>query len=477
MNLTQDFVNAILEKEGRDYSPKVILDIGSRDLDQSIELSKVFPNTKILAFEPIPEQFQICYEKSKNYPNIQVYNIALSDKEGFFDFWVVEGNIGASSLLEPITIPYGNWENNTWSKISVLTKTLDNFLRDNDIHSVDCIWMDVQGSELSVLHGAKDILKTVQYIHTEASPKPYYVDHCGFDELKSYLIDSGFDVTFNDTGHVYGEGDFICTRNKNLKYKDFTIVFQGPTDNIKKLDFMKNISDYKNLFSKIILSTYTEHLAQNWRVQKFCEDNDIKIVHQSIQNGISDVKYESTGNDCGVKFQTVSTLLGLQNVQTKYVVKHRVDESYSNLNLLLDKFLENDEKLVTGGTFFAQKCYYEYHAADHLMVSRTDRLIETFERSIKMISESTMEAGPEILYTKNYLRSCGEKPSSENHDELMLKYIDFLPDKYLEPFIIRANHWNQVWYNSESLGERRNTYETICDMIESKDVVLNQFYT
>lgn len=467
MELARKFIETILNYENENFFPDVIFDIGSRDLDQSIEFSKAFPNSRIIAFEPIPEQYQICLEKSKNYHNIEVHNIALSETEGEIDFWVVDGNIGASSLLEPIKIPYGNWEYNTWNKIKVKTETLDSFVERNNIESVNCIWMDVQGYELNVLKGGVKTLKTVDYMHTEASPEPYYVGHCEFEKLREFIINNGFGVTFNYSGHVYGEGDFICIKNKK-RYKDFSLLLQGPIDDKSKLDFMNSIDYYKSLFSEIIVSTYTEHLAEDWRFQQFCEDHAIKIVHDTINIG----EYI---NQHSIYYQTYTTLNGLKSVTKKYVLKHRLDERYSNLHLLLDKFLNDTNKLVTGGTFFGQKVYYEYHAGDHLMVSKTDNLIYAFEKTLHMIKNNILEPGPEIMYTKNFIRSYGENPTSERHDELMKKYVDFLPDRYMDPFVIRANHWNQLWTHKDSLG-KVNSFETIDDMINSEIVILNQFY-
>lgn len=477
MKLCEEFINTIKKTI---ESPKIILDIGSRDLEQSIELSQAFPKAKIIAFEPLLTQYEICYEKSKNYPNIEVYNIALSNSNGICDFWVVDGNIGASSLLKPIKIPYGNWENNSWNNIKVETKTLDVFCEEMNINAIDCIWMDVQGAELKVLEGSRNILKTIKCMHIEACPTPYYVGHSDFEQLNQYIKSFGFDVSFKSMGHVWGEGDLMCV--KKSKYNDFTLVIQGPIDDITRLDALSSIEYYQSMFFEIILSTYTEHLAENWEIQKFCKDNNIKIVHQSINEGLNDLSFNDFDNshdfhdDCGVAFQTITSLHGFRHVKTRYLVKHRIDEKYSNLNLLLDKFLNDTNKLVTGGTFFGQKVYFEYCAADHLMVGKTEKLIETFQRTLDMINSGVLDNGPEIMYTKNFIRSHGEIPTTENHDNLMRKYVDFLPDKYMEPFVIRANHWNQVWNDSDSLGEERNSFETVDDMINSDRVVLNRFW-
>lgn len=208
--LIQNFINYINSKG--DFNPQTIFDIGSRDLDQSIEFSIIYPNAKIFAFEPNPDQYQICKEKSIHYKNIEVHQLALSDKEGIVDFYKTLGNIGASSLLEPIDVPFASSQE--VEKIQVKTNTLKNWIDEMKILKVDLMWMDVQGVELAALKGMGDYLKTVKYLHCEASKDPYYKNHILKDELESFLHDQGFITEFHSPYHPYGEGDIFATNSK-----------------------------------------------------------------------------------------------------------------------------------------------------------------------------------------------------------------------------------------------------------------------
>lgn len=192
-------------------SPEVILDVGSRDLEESIHLTNAFPNARIIAFEPNPEQYKICYEKSKNYPNIEVHEIAASDVEGDVDFWVVGLNHGGSSLLEPIDVPYSD---GTWKKITVKSRRLDSVLEELNVKKVDAVWIDVQGVEYRAIKSMGKYLDDVKVMHTEASPNPYYKDHGLIDELGQFLTSSGFNISFFPAwgNHPYGEGDLLCIR-------------------------------------------------------------------------------------------------------------------------------------------------------------------------------------------------------------------------------------------------------------------------
>lgn len=207
----EHFFKAITERFG-DQEPKVILDVGARDLETSIQFTKRYPNARIIAFEPNPFGFSVCQEKLKGYTNIELHNVACSDEEGVFDFWAVGGNDGCSSLLEPIDAPYSD---GTWNKIQVNVSRLDKLLKDLNVDKVDVLWIDVQGVELKSIRGMGAYLDTVDLIHTEASPKPYYKGHILKDELETFLDEQGFDMWFLPANyHPYGEGDLVCVRKQ-----------------------------------------------------------------------------------------------------------------------------------------------------------------------------------------------------------------------------------------------------------------------
>ena len=205
------FVNHNIQVFGEE-GPKVILDVGTRDLNESIEILSFFPNAKLIAFEPNPSQYQFCLERAKAYPNITVLDCAVSDVEGEVDFYVVGANYGGSSLLEPIDVPYSD---GTHTKVAVQCRRLDSVLAELGIEKVDAIWMDVQGNELKALKGLGKYIETVDIMHTEACPNPYYIGHQSKSELEQFVADCGFSHRFEvHVGHPYGEGDLICEKIK-----------------------------------------------------------------------------------------------------------------------------------------------------------------------------------------------------------------------------------------------------------------------
>ena len=133
------------------YSDKkdVFLDIGANIGLHSLFCSNLFK--KVYSFEPIPrlyEQFKKSIEMN-NIKNIEAYNYGCSDKNEQKIIYENYKNVGGSSLIDI----YGS---DTDKKEKIKLIRLDNFLYNKKI---DFVKIDVEGYELFVLKGMKNILK------------------------------------------------------------------------------------------------------------------------------------------------------------------------------------------------------------------------------------------------------------------------------------------------------------------------------
>jgi FkbM family methyltransferase len=144
----------------------VIADIGANVGFYSVEMAKcVGPSGCILAFEPDPLSFQLLQERvnQASLPNVETYQVALSDKSGRAALYCSAYN-RADNRLSP---------SHTESHVEVCevdVRRLDDFLSGRDIH-IDGMKIDVQGNEEQVLRGASEILRRgVRWIWLEFSP-------------------------------------------------------------------------------------------------------------------------------------------------------------------------------------------------------------------------------------------------------------------------------------------------------------------
>jgi FkbM family methyltransferase len=201
--MIENFYN-IVNKYVRNEDIKVILDLGARDLEQSIEFSKIYGNAIIYAFECSPRQYKICLDKAKDYINIKVCGKAVHDRDGKCDFYQIDvvkhNNCGASSLFKA-SGKYDYIEPLPQYKINVECTRFDTFCKENGINNIDLIWMDVQGAELLALKGLGNLIDNVKAIYTEVLYQEIYTGQALFGELDKFLSSHGFVLMGTD-----GEG-------------------------------------------------------------------------------------------------------------------------------------------------------------------------------------------------------------------------------------------------------------------------------
>ena len=177
-----------------------VLDIGSRDGLQAIELSHLFPNANVVAVECNAATLDICRGNISAYPRIRLVDKAINSFTGRCAFFPTDpkrtittwadGNPGASSLF----IATGDYpaEKYVQSETEVDCTRLDDLCRELDIDVIDLIWMDLQGAELIALQSAGSLLDKTRYIYTEVSHRPIYQGQCLFDDVNAFLEARGF---------------------------------------------------------------------------------------------------------------------------------------------------------------------------------------------------------------------------------------------------------------------------------------------
>ncbi|MEX2014112.1 MAG: FkbM family methyltransferase [Parcubacteria group bacterium] len=129
-----------------DFDNSTIVDVGAHIGNHSIYFATFTNCDKVLAIEPNPRTYSILAKNIKNNKlenRIETFNLALGDKAGKVSIQEgPDGKLGSSRVIE------GN---------EIKVRTLDAILKNNGV--VSLIKIDVEGYEVNVLRGAKDILK------------------------------------------------------------------------------------------------------------------------------------------------------------------------------------------------------------------------------------------------------------------------------------------------------------------------------
>jgi FkbM family methyltransferase len=158
----------------REISHPLILEIGANDGEDTKILRSMCPESTIHCFEPDPYNIELLKKKGID-SFASIHEHALSDQDGEFDFYLSQAqnsngtlHLGtSSSLLKPKThldvFPHVKFN----KSIKVKTKKLATFAKENNIGTIDFVWIDVQGAEKKVIDGCEEFANNIRYISTD----------------------------------------------------------------------------------------------------------------------------------------------------------------------------------------------------------------------------------------------------------------------------------------------------------------------
>jgi FkbM family methyltransferase len=129
------------------------IDVGAHKGEVLDKILSNAPEGNHFAFEPIPFLYENLKKKYSEWENVQISNVALSDKSGETSFNYVVSNPSYSGLIKR---KYDR-ENESDETIKVTTGLLDNIAPAQ--YKADFIKIDVEGGEFLVLQGAKELIK------------------------------------------------------------------------------------------------------------------------------------------------------------------------------------------------------------------------------------------------------------------------------------------------------------------------------
>jgi FkbM family methyltransferase len=164
------------------------------------EMLRVAPRGRHHAFEPLPDLFRDLQRRFGHLPNVELYNLALSDRSGRSTFQHVVTNHAYSGLRRR---RYDR-PNEQVVEITVQVEPLDRLLP--AAQAVDFIKIDVEGAELEVLRGAAATI-------TRCRPLIVFEHGIGGSDFYGTTPESVYDLLVGACGlHISLLGDWLAGR-------------------------------------------------------------------------------------------------------------------------------------------------------------------------------------------------------------------------------------------------------------------------
>lgn len=141
----------------RDLDTVTIFDVGANVGHYSILLHDLFrENGRIFAFEPSKKNFEKLLATTKGMTNVSQFNFGFSNEDGRITLYGDQDESSWASLYQR-RLDHINVKMNAIEEIEL--RTIDGFCKENNVTRINFLKIDVEGHELKVLQGAKDMIK------------------------------------------------------------------------------------------------------------------------------------------------------------------------------------------------------------------------------------------------------------------------------------------------------------------------------
>lgn len=190
-----------------------------------------------------------------------------------------------------------------------------------------------------------------------------------------------------------------------MKHDDVTLVLQGPlhTRSGALCRGIYNIPIYKEFVGPLIISTWKHDGIKP--AKRFLKNNNATYIEDNPK------KYKNMYSHQNVNLQIASSLNGIREVKTKYVIKVRCDEQYEDLSIFIDTMKRYPERLVTQEPFNGIHNFknetdtdrIKNFISDHVMGGLTTKIMDMFNTAYTRCCDYDV---PRKQLPEDLLRSC-----------------------------------------------------------------------
>lgn len=188
------------------YRNLVVFDVGANVGQTAFFFKDIFPTCVIYSFEPQPDTFEKLNNNIKNSKPSNVYtlNLGLSNKNGMSVFYVSPLSLVSTFSPSDLNSKYsiiknlllGRFRSAYCEKLESPVATLDQVCMDLRVQKISILKIDVEGHELEVLQGAREMIqrKNIGFIQLERQRD--YLRERKTPEIEKILYENGYEKIF-----------------------------------------------------------------------------------------------------------------------------------------------------------------------------------------------------------------------------------------------------------------------------------------
>jgi FkbM family methyltransferase len=181
-----------------DKEDPVIVDFGAHIGMSVLYFKTLFPQSRVIAFEPVPANFGLLKKnvEENQLENVEIYQAVVAPKSGAM---VIQEPIGEGGWKSGAGIIPRGWkgiQNNREIKVEAIS------IQEVLHQKIDLAKMDIEGMEYEVIRNAGSYLRNVQNWIIEVHPRKGH----RIEEIQKILSQNGYKLQINHDTSKLGEG-------------------------------------------------------------------------------------------------------------------------------------------------------------------------------------------------------------------------------------------------------------------------------
>lgn len=187
-----------------------VFDVGANIGAWTIQVKKLFPNTLLYSFEPIPSTFNLLSTNTSNLDEVKIFNLALSNEKSQINMKFYENNSIFSSIYQSSLVT------DEFQNVQVDCVRGDEFCNENQIELIDFLKIDTEGNEFQILLGFQEMIKNrqirfIQFEYGVFSLETKYLlkDFFGFFKSHGYCVGKLYPDYIDFSEYTYRKENFM----------------------------------------------------------------------------------------------------------------------------------------------------------------------------------------------------------------------------------------------------------------------------